>query len=215
MIVRMPVGLGKKSNDPFHCVSGEAVFAHTLGWRLAYPSNAEDAVGLLRSALRGNDPTLFFEHRSLLDTAPARRPYPGDDYVLPFGVAAILQEGAELTVVTWGEMVYRCLEAAQAAGAGRVEIIDLRTIVPWDREAVLRSVRKTGKCLVVHEDTLTNGFAGEIIAALASEAFQYLDAPVRRLAVPDTPIPYNAGLMQAVVPGVPALRRAMADLLAF
>jgi 2-oxoisovalerate dehydrogenase E1 component len=215
MIVRMPVGLGKKSNDPFHCVSGEAVFAHTIGWRLAYPSNAEDAVGLLRAALRGNDPTLFFEHRSLLDTAPARRPYPGDDYVLPFGVAAVLQEGDELTVVTWGEMVYRCLEAAHDVGAGRVEIIDLRTIVPWDREAVLKSVRKTGKCLVVHEDALTNGFAGEIIAAIASDAFQYLDAPVRRLAVPDTPIPYNAGLMQAVVPGVGGLRRAMTDLLAF
>jgi 2-oxoisovalerate dehydrogenase E1 component len=214
MVVRMPVGLGKKSNDPFHCVTGEAVFAHTIGWRLAYPCNAEDAVGLLRAALRGNDPTFFFEHRSLLDTAPARRPYPGDDYVLPFGVAAVLQDGDELTVVTWGEMVYRCLEAAEEH-SGRVEIIDLRTIVPWDREAVLASVRKTGKCLVVHEDQITNGFAGEIIAALASDAFQFLDAPVRRLAVPDTPIPYNAGLAQALVPGPARIAQAMADLLAF
>ncbi len=214
MVVRLPVGLGKKSNDPFHCVTGEAIFAHTIGWRLAFPSNAEDAVGLLRAALRGNDPTFFFEHRSLLDTAPARRPYPGDDYVLPFGVAAMLQEGDELTVVTWGEMVYRCLEAAQNHG-GRVEIIDLRTIVPWDRKTVLASVRKTGKCLVVHEDQLTNGFAGEIIATLASEAFESLDAPVQRLAVPDTPIPYNAGLAQALVPGPERIARVMADLLAF
>jgi 2-oxoisovalerate dehydrogenase E1 component len=214
MVVRVPVGLGKKSNDPFHTVTGEATLARMLGWRVAFPSNAEDAVGLLRAAIRGDDPTFFFEHRSLLDTAPARRPYPGDDFVLPFGVAARLVGGDELTVVTWGEMVYRCLEAAQEF-AGRVEVIDLRTIVPWDRECVLASVRKTGKVLVVHEDTVTAGFGAEIVATVAAEAFDSLDAPARRLAVPDSPIPYNAGLMQALVPGVEGIRRALADLLAF
>lgn len=214
MVIRVPVGLGKKSNDPFHTVTGEATLARMLGWRVAFPSNAEDAVGLLRTAIRGDDPTFFFEHRSLLDTAPARRPYPGDDFIVPFGVATTLQTGDELTVVTWGEMVYRCLEAAQEF-AGRVEIIDLRTIVPWDRECVLASVRKTGKCLAVHEDTLTAGFAAEITATIASEAFQYLDAPARRLGVPDCPIPYNAGLMQTLVPGVEGIRREMANLLAF
>jgi 2-oxoisovalerate dehydrogenase E1 component len=214
MVVRIPVGFGKKVGDPWHSVSGEAIYAHTPGWRLAFPSNAADAVGLLRTALRGNDPTFFFEHRALLDTAPARRPYPGDDYVIPFGAAATLQEGDALTVVTWGEMVYRCVEAAQR-WPGQVEIIDLRTIVPWDREAVLASVKKTGKCLVVHEDTLTGGFAGEIIAVIAQEAFRHLDAPVGRAAAPDVPVPYNPGLMGAVVPGVEVIAAKMADLLAF
>ena len=214
MVVRVPVGMGKRSNDPYHTVSGEAALARLIGWRLAFPSNAEDAVGLLRAAVRGEDPVIFFEHRALLDTPPARRPYPGDDYVLPFGVGALRLEGDELTVVTWGEMVYRCLEAAEAF-AGRVEIIDLRTIAPWDQALVLGSVRKTGKCLVVHEDTLTAGFAAEIMAVLASEAFQALDAPLRRLAVPDVPIPYNVGLAQAVVPGPAAIAGQMADLLAF
>jgi 2-oxoisovalerate dehydrogenase E1 component len=214
VVVRCPVGLGKRSNDPFHTVNGEAIFAHLIGWRIAFPSNAADAVGLLRAALRGDDPTFFFEHRSLLDTAPARRPYPGDDYVLPFGVAATVQRGDALTVVTWGEMVYRCLEAAQTF-TGQVEIVDLRTISPWDREAVLASVRRTGKCLIVHEDNLTAGFGAEIAAVLADEAFQFLDAPVQRLAVADCPIPYNAGLLRALVPDVPALRRKMADSLAF
>ncbi|MGH2523708.1 MAG: transketolase C-terminal domain-containing protein, partial [Anaerolineales bacterium] len=214
VVVRVPVGFGKKTGDPWHSVTGEAIYAHTLGWRLAFPSNAADAVGLLRAALRGDDPTFFFEHRALLDTPPARRPYPGDDYRLPFGVAAAVQEGDSLTVVTWGEMVHRCLEAAQGF-PGQVEILDLRTIVPWDREAVLVSVQKTGKCLVVHEDTLTGGFAGEIIATIAEHAFQYLDAPVARLATLDCPIPYSPALMAGVVPSLEAVAAKMADLLAF
>ena len=214
MVVRVPVGFGKKTGDPWHSVTGEAIFAHTLGWRVAFPSNAADAVGLLRAALRGHDPTLFFEHRALLDTVPGRRPYPGDNYVLPFGVANVVQAGDALTVVTWGAMVHRCIEAAEQ-WPGQVEILDLRTIVPWDREAVLASVRKTGKCLVVHEDTRTGGFAGEIIATIAAEAFTHLDAPVERLTTGDSPIPYNTGLMAAVIPGVPAVSAAIARLLAF
>jgi 2-oxoisovalerate dehydrogenase E1 component len=214
MVVRIPVGFGKKTGDPWHSVTGEAIFAHTLGWQIAFPSNAADAVGLLRAALRGHDPTFFFEHRALLDTAPGRRPYPGDDYLLPFGQANVVQPGAALTVVTWGEMVHRCLEAARA-WPGQIEIIDLRTIVPWDRPAVLESVRRTGKCLVVHEDSLTAGFGAEIAATVAAEAFANLDGPVLRLAVPDCPIPYNALLTQAVVPGVSAIAERMAGLLAF
>jgi len=214
VVVRMPVGYGKKTGDPWHSVSAEAIFAHTLGWHVAYPSNAEDATGLLRTALRGDDPTLFLEHRALLDTAPARRPYPGDDYCLPFGVAAALTRGDELTVVTWGESVYRCLEAAQAF-PGRTALLDLRTLIPWDREAVLTSVARTGRVLVVHEDTRTGGFAGEIIATIASEAFADLDAPVERLTTPDCPIPYNVGLMEAVLPGVESIRAKMRDLLDF
>ncbi len=212
MVVRIPVGYGKKTGDPWHSVSGEAVFAHTLGWRIAFPGNAADAVGLLRTALRGDDPTFFFEHRALLDTAPARRPYPGDDYCLPFGQAATLTDGDELTVVTWGETVHRCLEAAEAF-AGRVAVIDLRTIIPWDKECVLNSVRRAGKALVVHEDTITGGFAGEIIAAIAGECFGDLDAPVERLATPDCPIPYNVRMMEYVLPNVETIRAKMQKLL--
>jgi 2-oxoisovalerate dehydrogenase E1 component len=117
MVVRIPGGFGRKTGDPWHSVSGEAVHAKSIGWRIAIPSNAEDAVGLLRTALRGNDPTFFYEHRALLDTAPARRPYPGDDFMLPFGVANIVQSGDDLTVITWGAMVHRCAEAAAAEAA--------------------------------------------------------------------------------------------------
>jgi 2-oxoisovalerate dehydrogenase E1 component len=214
VVVRIPGGFGKKTGDPWHSVSAEAVFVHTLGWRIAYPSNAEDAVGLLRTALRGDDPTFFFEHRALLDTPEGRRPYPGDDFCLPFGRAARLLEGDGLTVVTWGAMVQRCQEAAKAF-PGQVALLDLRTIIPWDHEAVLESVRKTGKALVVHEDTRTGGFAGEIIAVIASQAFTDLDAPPERLVTPDVLIPYNLGLMEAVLPGVERIRAKMGEMLAY
>lgn len=214
VVVRIPVGFGKKTGDPWHSVSGEAIYAHTLGWRIAYPSNAADAVGLLRSALRGDDPTFFLEHRALLDTAISRRPYPGDDYCLPFGSAARLLEGDEMTVVTWGALVYRCLDAAQEF-LGRVSVIDLRTIIPWDQELVLEDVRRTGKVLIVHEDTLTAGFGAEISAVIASEAFTDLDAPIERLATPDVPIPYSVPLMDAVLPSAEAVAAKMKALLAF
>jgi 2-oxoisovalerate dehydrogenase E1 component len=214
VVVRIPVGFGKKTGDPWHSVTAEAVYAHTLGWRIAFPSNAADAVGLLRTALRGDDPTFFFEHRALLDTAEGRRPYPGDDYCLPFGQAATLAEGDELTLVTWGAMVHRCLAAARDISE-RVHLIDLRTVIPWDKEAVLESVRRTGKALVVQEDTWTAGFASEILATIAVEAFTDLDAPVERLATPDVPIPYNFTLMEAVLPGVEVIREKIESLLAF
>ncbi len=212
VVVRIPVGYAKNKSDPWHCVNAEAVYAHTLGWRLAYPSNAEDAVGLLRTALRGDDPTFFYEHRALLDTPEGRRPYPGDDFCLPFGQAARLLQGSGITVVTWGAMLHRCLEAARDF-PNRVDLLDLRTIIPWDRQAVLDSVRRTGKLLIVHEDTLTAGFAGEIAAAVADEAFTDLDAPIQRLATPDHPIPYNMALVEAAVPNAASIRQKMAWML--
>jgi len=214
MVIRIPCGTGRRTGDPWHSVSSEVTFAHAFGLRVAFPSNAEDAVGLLRSALRGDDPTIFLEHRALLDTVQARRPYPGDDYVIPFGVAKVVQEGDELTVVSWGETLHRCLEAA-ADFEGRVEIVDLRTIVPWDREAVLRSVRKTSKVLVAHEDSWTGGFGAEIAATIAQEAFLDLDGPIVRLAMPDHPIPYNPRLLEAVIPTVAKIRAEIERLLAF
>jgi 2-oxoisovalerate dehydrogenase E1 component len=214
MVVRIPVGHGKKIGDPWHSVTGEAIFAHTLGWRLVFPSNAADAAGLLRTALHGQDPVMFFEHRALLDTPHARRPDPGPGFTIPFGQAASLVEGDSLTLVTWGAMLYPVLEAA-GRFPRRVEVLDLRTIVPWDRQAVLGSVRKTGRLLVVHEDTITGGFAGEILAVVSNEAFTSLDAPPRRLATPDCPIPYSAGLMAEVLPNAATVGAAISDLLAF
>lgn len=214
MVVRIPVGFGKKTGDPWHSVSGEAIYAHLVGWRIAYPSNAQDAVGLLRSALRGNDPTFFFEHRALLDTREGRRPYPGDDFIVPFGAASVVKEGKDVTIVAWGEMVHRALEAAEQSDAS-VEVIDLRTVMPWDRETVLESVRKTSRCIVVHEDNWTCGFGGEIAAVIAQEAFTWLDAPVERMATADCPIPYNPGLMEAVVPTVGKIAERIAKVMAF
>ncbi len=207
MVVRMPGGFFK-CGDPWHSQTNEVAWVHGIGWRVAVPSNAEDATGLLRSALRGNDPTLFFEHRALLDGAWARRPYPGDAYVVPFGVARRVREGGELTVVTWGAMVERCELAAAASGVD-AQILDLRTLAPWDREAVLASVRKTRRCLIVHEDNLTAGFGAEIAATLAKEAFFSLDAPLERLAMPDIPSPHSPVLLAAAVPGVEAITRAI------
>jgi 2-oxoisovalerate dehydrogenase E1 component len=211
IVVRMPGGFFK-CGDPWHSVSGEVQFIHQIGWQVCMPSNAEDAVGLLRAAMRSPNPTIFFEHRHMLDAPWARRPYPGDDYVLPFGSGSVLQEGNKLTCVTWGAMTERCAEAA-ASHPGDVELIDLRSLAPWDRSLVLQSVRKTRRCLVVHEDGLTAGFGAEIAAALAEHAFFDLDAPIRRIAVPDLPIPHNVDLMEAVVPSTEAIDAAMIKLL--
>lgn len=213
LVVRMPGGFAKVG-DPWHSVSGEAFFAHAIGWQVAMPSNAEDAVGLLRTALRGNDPVIFFEHRALLDGAWARRPYPGDEFALPFGQARSIRTGGDLTVVAWGAMVERCDRAAEQAGVA-VDLLDLRTLLPWDRDAVLASVRKTKRCLIVHEDALTAGFGAEIAAVVTKEAFFDLDAPIERLAVPDIPIPHNTALMDATVPTVAQIAETMQSLITF
>ena len=210
MVVRIPGGFFK-CGDPWHSQTNEVAFVHAIGWRVAVPSNAEDATGLLRAALRGNDPTLFFEHRALLDGAWARRPYPGDEYVVPFGVARCIREGAELTIVSWGAMVERCERAAAASGVD-AEILDLRTLSPWDKQAVLVSVQKTHRCLIVHEDNLTAGFGAEIAACVAKEAFFSLDAPIDRLAMPDIPSPHSPLLLVAAVPGVESITRAIQQI---
>jgi 2-oxoisovalerate dehydrogenase E1 component len=214
IVIRMPVGFGKKTGDPWHSVSGEALYAHLVGWKIAVPSNAEDAVGLLRSSIRGNDPVMFFEHRALLDTREGRKPWPGDDFVVPFGSARRLREGKGCTIVSWGAMVHRAVEAVENVGVD-ADVIDLRTIVPWDREMVFDSVRRTGRLLVVHEDGLTCGFGGDIVASVSDELFTSLDAPVMRVATPDIPVPYNPELMDAVVPTVTTISDALNRLMQF
>ncbi len=211
MVVRMPIGFFK-CGDPWHSQTNEVQFVHTPGWRVAAPSNAEDAVGLLRTAMRGNDPVIFFEHRNMLDAASARRPYPGDDFALPFGKAAIVQTGDAITIVTWGAMVERCVEAAKGRSA---EIIDLRTLAPWDRETVLASVTRTRRCLIVHEDLGTAGFGAEIAAVVAQEAFLDLDAPITRLTMPDIPSPHHPDLMEWALPSVARIAEKIDTLVGF
>jgi len=213
MVVRMPGGFAKVG-DPWHSETNESFFTHNIGWRVAFPSNVQDAVGLLRTALRGNDPTIFFEHRNLLDARYARRPYPGDQYVLSFGKANLLQEGDELTIVTWGAMCERCEQAVENLDVS-AEIIDLRTLIPWDKEAVLKSLGKTNRCLIVHEDTQTAGFGAEISAVLMKEGFELLDAPVERHTMPDVPVPHNIPLMDSILPGVESISERVEELLAY
>ena len=211
MVLRVPGGFFK-CGDPWHSQTNEVAFVHNPGWKVAVPSNAEDAVGLLRTSLRGNDPVLFFEHRAMLDYAWARRAYPGDDFALPFGKARTTVSGDDITIVTWGAMVPRCEEAA----VGRsVDVIDLRTLMPWDSDAVLASVRRTRRCLIVHEDLKTAGFGAEIAAVVADEAFMDLDAPVARLTMPDIPSPHNAVLLDWAVPSVERIRAKIDELVSF
>ena len=211
MVLRMPVGFFK-CGDPWHSQTNEVQFVHNPGWLVAAPSNAEDAVGLLRSALRGNDPTVFLEHRAMLDDSWARRPYPGDDYVLPFGRAKKTREGDDITIVTWGAMVPRCEEAAAGISA---DVIDLRTLVPWDKETVLDSVRRTRRCLIVHEDLKSGGFGAEIAAIVVDEAFLDLDAPVARVTMPDIPSPHNPVLLDWAVPSAAKIRARIEELVGF
>jgi len=211
MVLRIPGGFFK-CGDPWHSQTNEVAFVHNPGWQVAVPSNAEDAVGLLRTALRGNDPVVFFEHRAMLDDAWARRPYPGDGYALPFGRAKKVRQGDSITIVTWGAMVPRCEEAAKAVSA---DVIDLRTLMPWDRETVLDSVRRTRRCLIVHEDLRTGGFGAEIAAVVADEAFLDLDAPVARVTMPDIPSPHNPVLLNWAVPSVERIRAKIEELVGF
>ncbi|MGG6892623.1 transketolase C-terminal domain-containing protein [Rhizobium sp. BR 315] len=211
IVVRMPGGFFK-CGDPWHSQTNEVAFVHQPGWKVAVPSNAEDAVGLLRTSLRGNDPVIFFEHRAMLDHAWARRPYPGDNFTLPFGKAKFTRTGSDITIVTWGAMVQRCEDAAEGISA---DVIDLRTLMPWDQDAVLSSVRKTRRCLIVHEDLGSAGFGAEISAVVADKAFMDLDAPVSRLTMPDIPSPHNPVLLDWAVPSVERIAKRIAELLEF
>jgi 2-oxoisovalerate dehydrogenase E1 component len=210
IVVRMPGGFFK-CGDPWHSQTNEVAWVHGVGWHVAVPSNAEDAAGLLRAALRGNDPVIFFEHRAMLDGASARRPYPGDEFVVPFGKAHTVRAGSEISVITWGAMVERCLQAAADSHVD-AEVLDLRTLSPWDKPAVRSSVERTRRCLIVHEDNLTAGFGAEIAATLAQESFFSLDAPIERLAMPDIPSPHSPLLLEAAVPSVAQITRAIQRL---
>jgi len=217
LVVRVAVG-GYIHGGLYHSQSIDGIFTHVPGIRVVYPSNAADAKGLLKTACRENDPVLFLEHKGLYRQSFASRPEPGSDYLLPFGVAAVRKEGDDVTVITWGMLVQRALEAArklEERDGASIEVIDLRTLNPLDRETVLRSVRKTGKVVIAHEDTLTGGFGAEIAAIIASDAFEHLDAPVVRVAAKDAPVPYAPALESAMLPQESDLLHALEKLLRY
>jgi 2-oxoisovalerate dehydrogenase E1 component beta subunit len=197
--VRLPSG-GGFSGGPFHSQNPESSFAHVPGLKCVCPATPEDAKGLLVAAIEDPNPVLFFEHKHLYRRIKGE--VPDERYTTPIGQARIHREGDELSVITWGAMVYTAEEAASRLGDVSVEIVDLRTILPWDKEAVLTSVRKTSKVLVLHEDTRTGGFGAEIAATIAEEAFEDLDAPVRRITAPDSPVPFSPSLEAAFIPQV-------------
>lgn len=202
IVVRLPSG-GGFSGGPFHSQNPESSFAHIPGLKCVCPATPADAKGLLASAIEDPNPVLFFEHKHLYRRI--KDEVPDERYTIPLGEARIHRQGDDITLVTWGAMVYTAADAADrvAAEAGiSVEIIDLRTILPWDKEPVLRSVEKTSRALVLHEDTRTGGFGAEIVATIAEECFESLDAPVKRIAAPDTPVPFAPPLEKAFIPQV-------------
>jgi 2-oxoisovalerate dehydrogenase E1 component beta subunit len=202
IVVRLPSG-GGFSGGPFHSQNPESTLAHVAGLKIVCPSTPADAKGLLVSAIEDPNPVLYFEHKHLYRRI--KDEVPDDRYAIPFGEARVHREGEDVTVVTWGAMVYTADEAAkQLEGEDglSVEILDLRTLAPWDKEAVLRSVEKTSKALVLHEDTRTGGFGAEIAATITEEGFENLDAPVKRIAAPDTPVPFSPPLERAFIPQV-------------
>jgi 2-oxoisovalerate dehydrogenase E1 component beta subunit len=193
MVIRAPSG-GGIHGALYHSQNVEALFAHVPGLKVVAPSTPYDAAGLLKAAIRDDDPVLFFEHKKTYRLIKGE--VPEQDYVLPIGKANVVHEGKDLSILTYGLAVHQCLEAAEAlAQEVSVEVVDLRTLAPLDKEAILESVRKTGKALIVHEDNLTGGIGGEVAAIIAEEAFDYLDGPVVRLAMPDVPaVPYSPPL---------------------
>src|SRR3954467_13674847 len=208
IVLRLPSG-GGFSGGPFHSQNPESSVAHIPGLKCVCPATPEDAKGLIVAAIEDPNPVLFFEHKHLYRRIKGE--VPEARFVTPIGKARTHREGEDVSVITWGAMIYTAEEAAKQLDAS-VEIIDLRTIMPWDKQAVLDSVRKTSKVLVLHEDTRTGGFGGEIAATIAEEAFEDLDAPVRRLTAPDTPVPFSPVLEKAYIPQVDDVVRGLEEL---
>jgi 2-oxoisovalerate dehydrogenase E1 component len=217
-VVRVAIGGYLTGGAIYHSQCGESIFTHTPGLRVVFPSNALDAAGLLRTAIRCDDPVLFLEHKRLYRETYGRAPYPGPDYMVPFGKAKIVQPGTDLTVITYGAVVPRALQAAQKLEREHqisVELVDLRTLSPFDWDAIATSVKKTNRALIAYEDSLSWGYGAEIAARIADQLFHHLDAPVKRIAATDTFVAYQPILEDAILPQVSDLFRAMKELAEF
>ena len=218
VVVRVAIGGYLTGGAIYHSQCGESIFTHTPGLRVVFPSNALDAAGLLRTAIRCDDPVLFLEHKRLYRETYGRSPYPGPDYMVAFGKAKIVQPGTDLTVITYGAVVPRALQAAQKLEREHqisVELVDLRTLSPFDWDAIATSVKKTNRALIAYEDSLSWGYGAEIAARIADQLFHHLDAPVKRIAATDTFVAYQPILEDAILPQVSDLFRAMKELAEF
>ena len=217
MVVRTAIGGYLRGGAPYHSQSGESIFAHCPGIRIVYPSNAQDAAGLLRTAIRCDDPVLYLEHKHLYRQTYNKGEYPGSEYMVPFGKAAVRREGVDVVVLTWGALVQRSLLAAQQAEKDGISamVVDLRSIMPFDWDTIAASVRKTNRVIIAHEDQLTCGFGAELAARIADELFEHLDAPVRRVAALDTPVAYYPDLEEAILPQSSDVLKAIHDIVRY
>ena len=218
MVIRVPIGGYLRGGGPYHSQSGESIFAHCPGIRIAYPCNAVDASGLLRTSIRCDDPVLFLEHKHLYRQTYNKGPYPGSDFMIPFGKGSLRREGSDLVVITWGALVQRSILAAQQAAERdgiQAAVLDLRTLMPFDWDAISTLVKQTNRVVIAHEDTLTCGFGAEVAAFVADACFEYLDAPVWRLAATDTPVAYEPTLENAILPQIADIVRDLGALLAY